>query len=332
MSETQNSSEHCNESNPPQNTSANTPNFENKTASKSDNKVSLGLLIGVLAFFFVVFLMCAGSVMTLVSDDSDISGDGIGVVEVTGTIASADGIIKTISKFSADHTVKAILIRINSPGGSVSASQEIVEAIRTIKKPVVISMGDMAASGGYYVACAGPEIYANPGTLTGSIGVISQVMEMKDLMEFFKVKVHTIKTGDLKDAGNPYREFNETDRTYFATLGAEIMDQFVTHVADARKMGKEQVMAVADGRVWTGREAHKLGLVDKLGGMQAAIDDLRQKAGIKGRYTLVYPKKKTDDLLYELLSESAADISENLRTKAQEIANQPEMFEYRYVD
>ena len=302
------------------------------SGSKSENKSSLGILIAVLAFFFVVFLMCAGALMTLVSEDSTLEGDGIGVVEVTGTIASADEIVKTISKFSADKSVKAMLIRINSPGGSVSASQEIVEAIRTIKKPVVISMGDMAASGGYYVACAGPEIYANPGTLTGSIGVISQVMEMKDLMEFFKVKVHTIKTGELKDAGSPYREFNDTDRTYFASLGSEIMDQFVTHVSDARKLPKEKVLEVADGRVWTGREAHKLGLVDKLGGMQAAIDALREKAGITGTHTLVYPKKKTDDLLYDLLSESASDISENLRTKAQEIANQPEMFEYRYVD
>lgn len=303
---------------------------ENQT--KSENKSSLGILIAVLAFFFFVFLMSAGAVLSLVALEDNIQGEPIGVVEITGTIASADETVRVISNFSMDDSIKAILIRINSPGGSVSASQEMVEAIRSIPKPVVISLGDMAASGGYYVACAGPEIYANPGTLTGSIGVISQVMEMKDLMDFFKVKIHTIKTGELKDSGSPYREFSDKDREYFATLGAEIMDQFVSHVAASRKLSKDEVLAVADGSVWTGREAYKRGLVDKLGGMQAAIEALKIKAGIVGPHTLVYPKRKTDALLYELLSESATDISENIRTKAQEIANRPEMFEYRYIE
>ena len=191
-------------------------------------------------------------------------------------------------------------------------------------------MGDMAASGGYYVACAGPTIYANPGTLTGSIGVISQIMNFKDLMEIIKVNVHTVKTGELKDAGSPFREFNETDEAYFRALGLEILDQFVEHVAGARKMSKEQVLAIADGRVWTGREAKKLGLVDELGGMNVALEALKKKANLSGKVTLVYPKPSSEEWLSALLAEGASDVFTGLKTSAENAIQKKEAFQYLY--
>lgn len=298
--------------------------------ARSSEKISIGIVIGILAFFFLIFLICMSAVATLASGDL-VAENGIGVVEIKGAIESADQTVRTIQDFSDNEQVKAILVRIDSPGGSVSASQEMVEAIRGIQKPVVISMGDMAASGGYYVACAGPKIFANPGTLTGSIGVISQVMEFKDLMEVIKVKVHTIKTGALKDAGSPYREFNETDSAYFTSLGLEILDQFVTHVSDARNLPKEKVTQIADGRVWTGREAHKLGLVDALGGMQAAIADLKTQAGMEGKHTLIYPQKDTDAILSALLKDGVSGVADSVRTTAQQAIQSPESFKFLYV-
>ncbi|MBQ1926768.1 MAG: signal peptide peptidase SppA [Proteobacteria bacterium] len=298
-------------------------------AGRSD-KVSIGIVIGILAFFFLIFLICMSAVAALATGDM-VAENGIGVVEIKGAIESADQTVRTIQDFSDDEQVKAILIRIDSPGGSVSASQEMVEAIRGIEKPVVISMGDMAASGGYYVACAGPKIFANPGTLTGSIGVISQVMEFKDLMEIIKVKVHTIKTGELKDAGSPYREFNENDSAYFTALGLEILDQFVTHVSDARKLPKNKITQLADGRVWSGREAQKLGLIDELGGMQAAIADLKTQAGMQGKHTLIYPKKDTDELLSAMLKNGVSGVTDSVRTTAQQAIQSPESFKFLYV-
>lgn len=300
-----------------------------KSSTTTSDKTSIGIVIAILAFFFLIFTITAGSLLALVSAEA-ISENAIGVIEVKGVIQAPDQTLKNIRKFSEDESLKAILVRIDSPGGSVSASQEIVEAIQMIQKPVVISMGDMAASGGYYVACAGPEIFASPGTLTGSIGVISQVLEIKDLMDFFKVTMHTVKTGDLKDAGSPYRAFNETDNAYFMAMGLEILDQFIEHVANARHMTKEQVTAIADGRVWTGREAKKLGLIDELGGMNAALEALKKKAGIVGDYTLVYPAKDRDEFLNALLAEGAGAIFTSLKASTENVIQKAESFQYLY--
>lgn len=290
---------------------------------------SLVVVIGILLFFFIAFFACAGSLYGVLNS-AELKTNAIGVVEIKGEITSAEETIKTVNAFIEDEEIKGILVRIDSPGGSVSASQEMVESIRLIKKPVVISMGDMAASGGYYVACAGPTIYANPGTLTGSIGVISQVLELKDLMEFFKVNVHTIKTGELKDSGSPFREFNETDRQYFAAMGMDILEQFVEHVADARKMKKEDVEKLATGQVWTGRKAKELGLIDEIGGMNTALEALKTKAGIKGKYTLVYPEKTTEELLESMLTEGATEVFDGLRTTAERAVQKTENFQYLY--
>lgn len=303
---------------------------EAKSTERSSERSGVVGLVGVLIFFFVVILMCAGAVATLVTSGSMVE-NGIGVVEVKGEIESAEDVIKTVQQFEEDPQIKAMVVRIDSPGGSVSASQEMVEAIQSITKPVVISMGDMAASGGYYVACAGPKIYANAGTLTGSIGVISQVMEVEDLLTFFKVKVHTVKTGALKDAGSPYRAFNEADRAFFSALGVEILDQFVSHVAQARKKTHDEIAVLADGRVWSGREAQQLGLIDEIGGFQVAINDLKKMAHITGNHTLVYPKKSTDSMLEDLLMQGASHVAVGLRSGLETAVNRPVAFEYRYI-
>ena len=302
---------------------------ENASMSESKEKSSTGAIVGILIFFFIVFLLVAGAVFSMVAGDEKM-GDQIGVVEVTGTIESADSTVKSIRAFSEDELIRGVLIRLNSPGGSVSASQEIVEAIRSIKKPVVISMGDMAASGAYYVACAGPTIYASAGTLTGSIGVISQVVEFKDVLDFLKLKVHTVKTGDLKDSGSPFREFNDTDKVFFTELGLEILDQFATHVSEARHLPKDKVMSLADGRVWTGRQAQKLGLIDEIGGFNDAIEALKKEAGIVDKVDLVYPKRASDDLLLSLIEQSASEVSHGMAAGARDVLNSPRSFMYLY--
>jgi protease-4 len=297
--------------------------------SENKEKSSVGAIVGILIFFFIIFFLVAGAVFAMVSGEAQI-GEQLGVVEVTGTIESADSTVKSIRQFSEDELIKGVLIRVDSPGGTVSASQEIVEAIRSIKKPVVISMGDMAASGAYYVSCAGPTIYASEGTLTGSIGVISQIVEFRDVIEFMKLKVHTVKTGDLKDAGSPLREFNEADKQYFTELGLEILDQFVSHVAEARNLPKDKVMALADGRVWSGRQAKALGLIDEIGGFNDAIEALKAQAGIQDKVVLVYPKRSSDDLIYSLLQEGASEVSHGIATGAREVLNSPRSFMYLY--
>ena len=297
--------------------------------SENNDKTSLGVIIGILAFFLLVFIFSVGAVYSLLADET-MPQNAIGVIEIKGPIESAAQTIHDIQAFTDNDEIQAMLIRIDSPGGSVSASQELVEAIQTIHKPVVISMGNMAASGGYYVACAGPKIYANPGTLTGSIGVISQILEFKDLMEFLMIRVHTVKTGTLKDAGSPFREFSETDKAYFTAMGIEILDQFVEHVAKARNLPKEKIQQLADGRVWTGREAKNLGLIDEIGGMNTAIAALKKEANLKGKYTLVYPTKDTNALLNSLLTEGASEIFDGFRASAQKASQQQESFQYLY--
>ena len=307
------------------------PGIRRIALSEGKEKSSVAAIVGILVFFFIVFFMVAGAVFAMVSGGEP-EGEQLGVVEVTGTIESADSTVRALQDFSDDEMIRGVLVRINSPGGTVSASQEIVEAIRAVQKPVVISMGDMAASGAFYVACAGPKIkiYASAGTLTGSIGVISQVLEFKDVLEFLKVQVHTIKTGDLKDAGSPYREFNETDKQYFTHLGLEILDQFVTHVAEARNLPKEQITKIADGRVWSGREAKALGLIDEIGGFNAALNDLKSQTKIQGKALLVYPKRASDDLLYSLIEQGASQVTQGIAAGAKTVVNQPRGFMYLY--
>ncbi len=199
------------------------------------------------------------------------------------------------------------MLRINSPGGSVAATQEIVQEIRKLRKNnkvVVASMGDVAASGGYYIASQADSIVADPGTLTGSIGVIMQIANVQDLFKKIGVKTETIKSGKFKDIGSPFRELSVQERDIFQNLINDAYDQFVTAVAEGRKMDRAKVLEVADGRIFTGTQAKAAGLIDEYGNLQEAILLAASKAGITGKPNVVYDSDSFERFL-KLFSESS---------------------------
>ena len=203
-----------------------------------------------------------------------------------GPTSGSDDIVAEIERATGDEEVKAILVRINSPGGSAAASQEIYQAIRRARKAgkvVVASMADMAASGGYYVAAPAEAIYAAPATLTGSIGVIVTHQDMSELLTKIGVKSEAVKSGELKDMLSPTRPLDEKQRAVIEALVAEVYEQFVADVAAGRGMDREKVIALADGRIYTGSQAKANGLVDELGGFQEALLEAGHLAGIEGK-------------------------------------------------
>jgi protease-4 len=270
--------------------------------------ISLGLI--VLVFVGVSFLFFAKSV----SSKKDYyleykgSGDGkIGVVELNYAIYSSESLIRQFKKFGEDKSIKAILLRIDSPGGGVAASQEMYEIIRRTRdiKPVIVSFGSIAASGGYYAACGGSIIVSNPGTLTGSIGVIAQFISMKDLADKLGIKENTIKSGELKDSGSPLREMNEKDREYFQDVVNDSFEQFFQVVLKERKLNEEELRKIANGRVFTGRQAKDLGLVDTLGTFEDAVKIAADMVGIEGEPMLVRERERKG--LLEIFLEGSAN-------------------------
>lgn len=205
-----------------------------------------------------------------------------GLVHVEGVIFDSQPVIEFIDELEENPKVKGVILRIESPGGGVSASQEIFRAIKKLneKKPVVASMGSVAASGGYYVAAPAKAILANPGTITGSIGVRMELTNLMGLMDTLGVAHESIVSGKLKDAGSPYRELTQEERAYFQGVVADLFDQFVTDVAEGRKLSPEKVKEIADGRVLTGRQAQVEGLVDGLGGLDDAKNLLKKFTGV----------------------------------------------------
>lgn len=217
----------------------------------------------------------------------------IGVIAIEGTIAKSETVLSQLNEFNKDRSIKAIVLRVNSPGGGVAPSQEIYREILKAreKKKIVASMGSVAASGGYYVASAADKIVANPGTLTGSIGVLMEFVRLQELMEKIGVDVEVLKSGEFKDIGSPHRRLTEKDKAMIRELVFEIQDQFVDAVAQGRDLSREKVREIADGRILSGTQGLSLGLVDQLGNFQDAVDLAKTLAGIKGEPTLTYPKK-----------------------------------------
>lgn len=220
-------------------------------------------------------------------------GDKIGVVPIKGPITDSEPIVSQLVKFKKDKRIKAIILRIDSPGGGVGPSQEIYREIRkTIKtKKVIASLGSLAASGGYYTASAANKIVANPGTITGSIGVIVQYIELEELFKKIGVRLEVLKSGEFKDIGFPHRKLSKRDKEMIRGLITDIQKQFVSAVAKGRGLSVEHVQEVADGRILTGANAKELGLVDLLGNFQDAVDLTKKMVGIKGEVTLVFPEK-----------------------------------------
>lgn len=234
----------------------------------------------------------------------------IGVLTLEGPILDSKQLIDELMEMVKDRQIKAIVLRIDSPGGGVGPSQEIYKEILRCKesKPVVVSLGSLAASGGYYVASAGNKIVASPGTITGSIGVIAEFVNFQGLFEKIGIDFQVIKQGEFKDVGSPHRGLTDREREMLSKVMEDIHRQFVSDVAKARGLEPQRVLEVADGRIFSGREAMELGLVDELGNFQDAISIAKELAGIKGEPELVYPKKR-NKFLTALLEESSMLIS-----------------------
>jgi protease-4 len=279
-------------------------------------------IFGGLFLAFFGFLLLAYSVVR--GESPHIAGGPrIGVVPVKGGIGMGDGgadaetVLKHIKKFEDDDGIKAVVIRIDSPGGSVGPSQEIHDEVAKLakKKTVVCSLGNVAASGGFYVAVACPKIVAAPGTLTGSIGVISQFANVKGLVERFNVKMETVKSGKLKDAGNPFRDMTPEDRAYWQALIDRVYGQFLAAVVQGRGLDEAEVRKVADGRVITGAEAKELGLVDALGNFYDAVELAKTEAKLSGEPHLVYPPDERGRFLEEIMGSAAGAIADAVSTR-----------------
>jgi protease-4 len=259
--------------------------------------------LGIVA---VLFALLAGFVLLLsfvvtssIPSETEVvthgSGEKIAVVEVYGPIRSSTETNRQLKEYADDTSIRAILVRVDSPGGGVVASQEIYEQIRDVRdggKPVIVSMGSLAASGGYYIACGATRIVANRGTLTGSIGVIAEFLQLREALDKLGVDVKIIKSGRLKDAGAPVKEMTKEDEQYFQSLMDEVHLQFADVVIEERGMARPEVMALADGRVFTGEDAVAKGLVDTIGTFEDAVTIAAGIAGIDGEPALVRERKR----------------------------------------
>jgi protease-4 len=243
--------------------------------------------------------------------------DKIGVVTVEGIIADSMEITEQLDEFGRDDSIVAVVLRVDSPGGGVAASQEIYDAVIELKKTkkVVASMGSIAASGGLLVACAADKIVANPGTITGSISAIMHFANLEELLKKIGVKSAVVKSGQYKDIGSPFRDMTPEEKVIVQDLVDDIYNQFVDVIVKERKLPREKVVEIADGRVFSGRKAKELGLVDHLGDMASAAKLANNLAGKKGKYDLVYPSKKRISVFDFLVDEASSKISSSLREK-----------------
>lgn len=282
-----------------------------------DRRALYGILI-----FAGLLVVCLGFALLVASDSlTGISlGDDsprVGVVRINDMITGSTATkgIEALRYFRQDEDIVAVVVRIDSPGGMVGPSQELYREIQRTrkKKPVVASMGALAASGGYYIAAACEKIVASPGTITGSIGVITQTTHVSELLALAKVETNTFKTGKFKDTGSPLRAMNEEDRTFLKQFIDEIYQQFVEDVAKGRKLDVAAVKQVADGRIFTGRQAKASKLVDQLGNYSDALDTAAKLAKAEGEpKPVLYRHRK--GLLSELMDEAARTATQRLRS------------------
>jgi protease-4 len=260
----------------------------------------------VLAAFLVL--------LTLISrmDSNPLAkGDKVAVIPVKGMISDSEPVIEQLKKFGKDDSVKAIVLRIESPGGGVGPSQEIYEEVKKVgaKKPVLTSMGALTASGGYYIACATQKVFANPGTMTGSIGVIMPFMNVRELAEKIGLRGMTVKSGEYKDIGSPLRDMKPEERALLQGVVDNVHLQFVNAVSEGRNLPREDVLRIADGRIFTGEQAKNLGLVDALGNLEDAVAEAGKLGKIPGEPRVVTPPKKKISFL-ELLKEETRSLLE----------------------
>ncbi len=270
------------------------------------------LWTGCLITFLVVlfFLGLSGVVLALLGKGS-LFGPGarVGVVEVKGVLTESRTIIKQLDRYRDDKSVKAIVVRINSPGGAVGPAQEILREVEKIraKKKIVASLGTVAASGGYYIASGANFIMANRGTATGSIGVIMQFTNVEGLTKKLGLDFFNLKAGRYKDVGSPFRPMTPEDKAYLQGLIDNIYQQFLSDVAHNRKIPLARLKTLAEGKIYSGEEAKQIGLVDGFGNLQDAIEKAGRMGGIKGKVEAVYPEKEGLSLLRLLLGQDTAE-------------------------
>lgn len=275
------------------------------------------LLIGLFAAFgiFILFFLLAAAGLFVGQGGGVLKlGDKIGIIEITGIIVDSRYINEKLMEYGERDDIKAIIIRIDSPGGGVGPSQEIYREVKQVreKKRVVVSMGSVAASGGYYIAAAGERIFANPGTLTGSIGVVMEFTNVEELLSKIGLRGYVVKSGEYKDIGSPLRKMTDNEKKLLQSVIDNVHEQFIHAVAEGRNIELSRVKDIADGRIFTGAQAKKIGLVDELGSLADAVEATAKMAGIRGKPVVVYPKKRGISLWDILFSEDAVSQILNL--------------------
>jgi protease IV len=282
----------------------------------SDQKRSrtfLWIVIGGGAFFLFVLAVFALVYLTLhAGKDTTLAafGDKIGVVDLDGVIFSPNPVVQQLKKFGDDDSIKAIILHVNSPGGGVAASEEIYREVKRIrdekKKRIVASIETVGASGAYYVSSATNKIYADNGSIVGSIGVIAEWVNYGELLQWAKLRQITLKAGEFKDTGSPVRDLTPAEREYMQSMIDNMHTQFIQAVADGRHVKFDDIKTIANGKVWTGQQAAQMKLIDQVADFQAAVEDTAKSVGIRGEPVLVRPekdKKTLADLLFGDLSE-----------------------------
>src|SRR5215471_13049689 len=266
------------------------------------NRMLIWLLLGGGAFVLLVITLAA-VLLTFSGDDSGQFpfSDRIQVVDVEGELVQSRPIIEQLKRYEDSNSVKAILLNVDSPGGGVAVSQEIYTEVKRLRekkdKTIVAYLSSTGASGAYYVSCAANKIVANPGTIVGSIGVIAEWVNYADLLEWAKLKSIVFKTGEFKDTGSATRALTDNERKYFQGLIDDMYVQFVEAVSSGRKLDLQDVRSMADGRVFTGRNAKERKLIDETGNFQDAVDLTAKLAGISGKPRLIRQTRQRVTLL-----------------------------------
>jgi len=278
-------------------------------AKRSDVVIAVIIAVSFLIISFLTLFTFIG-----LSGEGGMLWSGMGkkvaIVDVHGVIQNSSEVIRQLRKYAKDSSIPAVVVHINSPGGGAAPSQEIYEEIKKLRekgKKVVASMGTVGASGGYYVACAADTIVANPATLTGSIGVIFQFPVAEELFKKIGVKFEVIKRGEIKDVGSIARSMTQRERESIQSVVDDTYEQFVEVVAESRGMKKEEVLKIADGSIFTGRQAKELGLVDELGNLQDAIKIAGEMVGIK-EYPRTVKERKRKISWFDLLTQEVDDL------------------------
>ena len=291
------------------------------------SRTLLWVVIGGGAFFLFVLAVFTLVYIAMRADrgtrEFAAFGDKIAIVDVEGVILDPRDVVEQLKRYGDDSSIKAIILRVNTPGGGAAASEEIYASVKRIrehkKKKIVASIETLGASGGYYVAAGTEKIFANESSIVGSIGVIAQWVNYAELLRWAKMRDVTLIAGEFKDAGSPTREMTEKERAYLQGLIDDMHGSFIRAVAAGRKMEEAQVRELANGKVWTGSQALELKLVDQIGDFQSAVDDTAKAVGIKGEPVLIRHDPERRTLLDVLFS----DVSDLIPTRAKLMESHP---------